>query len=192
MATADHPAPSTPEPRKIVAYSLLSIDGVAEEPGDWMFEVDDAVFSFLGKVIADQDDVLLGRGTYDYWADYWPTSTVEPFAAFINSVPKHVFSSTPLTGQWHNERVVAESMNDYIRNLKTTPGRSIGIHGSITITKTLLAMGLVDEMHLVVVPTIAGKGTRLFPALADAQRLTCTYQSRTASGDVLLSYDVRA
>ena len=55
-------------------YQLLSVDGVAEEPSDWVFDVDEEVFGHLGRVIARQDDVLLGRRTYDYWAGYWPTS----------------------------------------------------------------------------------------------------------------------
>lgn len=62
--------------RKVVLYTLLSLDGVAEEPGDWMFDVDQEVVDNLARVIQDQDAVLLGRGTYDYWVDYWPTSDV--------------------------------------------------------------------------------------------------------------------
>ena len=62
--------PGRAQLRKVVVYSLLSLDGVAEEPGDWMFDVDAEVFAFLGRVIETQDDVLLGRGTYDYWVDY--------------------------------------------------------------------------------------------------------------------------
>ena len=49
-----------------------------------------------------QTDVLLGRGTYDYWVDYWPTSDVEPFASFINATRKHVATSSDLTGDWEN------------------------------------------------------------------------------------------
>ena len=55
---------------------------------------DPEVFANLADTIATQDDVLLGRGTYDYWVGHWPTSTVEPFASFINGVRKHVFSSS--------------------------------------------------------------------------------------------------
>ena len=82
--------------RDVVLYTLLSLDGVAEEPGDWLFDADDELFTNLADVIRSQDDVLLGRGTYDYWAGYWPTSDVQPFADFINRTTKHVFtSSTP-------------------------------------------------------------------------------------------------
>jgi dihydrofolate reductase len=83
-----------------VLYQLLSLDGVAEEPSDWVFDSGDAIFDNLERVIASQDDVLLGRGTYDYWVDYWPTPDVEPFASFINATQKHVFSSTPPRTSW--------------------------------------------------------------------------------------------
>ena len=81
-------------------YELMSLDGVADEPGNWMFDVDSDVIDNLGEVISAQSDVLLGRGTYDYWAGYWPSSDVEPFAGFINSTPKHVFTSSPLPDAW--------------------------------------------------------------------------------------------
>ena len=67
--------------RNVVLYQLLSLDGVAEEPGDWISDGGPEVFANLGRTIATQDDVLLGRGTYDYWVGYWPTSTIEPFAS---------------------------------------------------------------------------------------------------------------
>jgi len=82
--------------RNLVLYELVSVDGVAEEPGDWLFDAGDEVFSNLGRIIERQDDIILGRGTYDYWVDYWPTSDVEPFATFINSTTKHVATSQAL------------------------------------------------------------------------------------------------
>ncbi len=71
--------------RNVVLYQLLSLDGVAEEPGDWMFDTDRAIFDNLGAIIEKQDAILLGRTTYDYWVGYWPTSDIEPFATFINT-----------------------------------------------------------------------------------------------------------
>lgn len=175
--------------RKVVVYSLMSLDGVAEEPGDWMFDVDTEVFTFLGRVIETQDDVLLGRGTYDYWVDYWPTSDVEPFAGFINTTPKHVFSSTPLRGTWVNARHVRAPLEEHVRDLRNSAGGDIGVHGSITLVQALLAAELVDELHLVVTPTLAGRGARLFPSGVNGPiRLTCTSQSVAPSGTLLLSY----
>ena len=81
--------------RKVVAYELLSLDAVAEQPDEFVTEFDDVMRENLGRVIAAQDAVLLGRRTYDDWAAFWPTSDIEPFASFINGVQKFVVTSTP-------------------------------------------------------------------------------------------------
>ena len=88
--------------RKVVLYQLMSLDGVAEEPGNWMFGADDTMYANLATVIGAQTDVLLGRGTYDYWSGYWPTAEDEPFASFINGTTKHVFTSTTPDVDWPN------------------------------------------------------------------------------------------
>jgi dihydrofolate reductase len=141
--------------RSVVLYELLSLDGVAEEPGDWLFDVDEEIFTNLGQVIERQDAVLLGRGTYDYWVDYWPTSAVEPFASFINATMKYVFTSSPLSRPWANSVAVDRSIHEYVTDLKHQPGGDIGVHGSIRLAQSLLSSGLVDELRLVVAPTLA-------------------------------------
>ena len=176
--------------RDVVLYTLLSLDGVAEEPGDWLFDVDEEVFANLGRVIGRQDDVLLGRGTYDYWVDYWPTSDVEPFAGFINGTPKHVVTSTPLTGSWSNTTAVHRPVAEHVAELKKGAGGDIGVHGSITLARSLLRAGLVDELRLVVAPTLAGRGRRLFED-DDLRRLDLVDASPTPTGALLLGYRPR-
>jgi dihydrofolate reductase len=80
--------------RKVVAYELMSLDGVAEEPSQFVTEFDDVMSKNLGRVIEAQDLVLLGRRTYDEWAGFWPFSVIELFASFINGVEKCVVTST--------------------------------------------------------------------------------------------------
>jgi dihydrofolate reductase len=177
--------------RKVVLYALMSLDGVAEEPGDWMFDVDADIFDNLGEVISRQSDVLLGRGTYDYWVDYWPTSDVEPFAGFINGTPKHVFTSTPLTGDWPGTTAVRSPAADYVEGLRAGSGGDIGIHGSIRLAQSLLRAGLVDEMRLVVAPAAAHTGRHLFPDEAPIQRFTLRDVRGSATGCLLTHYAVR-
>jgi dihydrofolate reductase len=178
--------------RKVVLYELMALDGVAEEPGDWMFDVDDDVFDNLAEVISSQTDVLLGRGTYDYWVDYWPTSDVEPFAGFINAVPKHVFTSTPLSGPWAGAVAVEDRAEDHVARLKTGRGGDIGVHGSITLAQSLLCAGLVDEMRLVVVPTVAHHGRRLFGGGPAPRRLDLLAARPSATGNLFLHYAARS
>lgn len=177
--------------RKVVLYSLLSLDGVAEEPGDWMFDVDQGVFDNLASVLSTQDEVLLGRATHDYWVDYWPTSDVEPFASFINTTRKHVFTSSPLATAWQNTGVVHAPATEYVAALKAGSGGTIGIHGSIRLAQSLLRAGLVDELRLVVAPTLAYAGRRLFATDGEQHRLELLQADRTEAGNALLAYHVR-
>jgi dihydrofolate reductase len=71
--------------RNVVFVQFISLDGVAEEPGDWFIEDGPELFDNIAQIIETQDDVLLGRRTYDYWFEHWPTSDLEPFAPFINA-----------------------------------------------------------------------------------------------------------
>ena len=174
--------------RNIVVYELLSLDGVAEEPGDWFFDVDEETLANLGRVIAGQDAVLLGRGTYDYWVDYWPTSDVEPFASFINATTKHVVTSSPLSRPWANSVTVAGSLTEYVADLKQQRGGDVGVHGSIRLAQSLIRAGLVDELRLVVAPTLAGKGRRLFEDGGDLRRLDLLETSGTSGGNLLVAY----
>jgi dihydrofolate reductase len=88
------------EVRKVVIYELVSLDGVAEAPDRFFADWDEVMDANLAAVIAAQDAVILGRGSYDEWAEFWPTSDIEPFATFINAVPKYVATSTALHVQW--------------------------------------------------------------------------------------------
>ena len=174
--------------RKVVAYELMSLDGVAESPETFM-SWDDAMDANLADVISTQDTVILGRLMYDEWARYWPPSDIEPFASFINSVQKFIATSTPLDGGWDNASAIEGDLADFVRTLKTRPGRDIGVHGSITTTQSLLAAGVIDELRLVIAPAVTGTGRRLFDGLAP---LTFELQSSATSptGAVMLAYRV--
>lgn len=113
--------------RNVVLYQLLSLDGVAEEPSDWMHDGDQPIFDDLARIIERQDDVLFGRGTYEYWAEYWPTSDIEPFATFINSTPKHVFTTHHLDPTWENTIAVGQPAGAYVTDLKQTDGGDIDL-----------------------------------------------------------------
>jgi len=148
--------------RKVVAGHFLSLDGVAEAADRFITAWDDETDAKGADLIASQDAVVLGRRTYDEWAAFWPTSDIEPFASFINAVPKYVATSRPLDREWTNAQVIDGGLVDFVRDLKSQPGGDIGIHGSISVTQTLLAAGVVDELRLVIAPTVAGGGKGVF------------------------------
>ena len=174
----------------VVLLQFLSLDGVAEEPSDWFFDDGPELFENIARVLETQTEVLLGRGTYDYWVDYWPTSDVEPFASFINATRKHVATSRDLTGHWNNTVRITAPVDEYVRHLKQRSDGDIGIHGSIELARSLIAVGLVDELRLVLPPTIAGHGKRLFTAdsTSDLQQFELVDLQKTPKGTLLLHY----
>ena len=74
----------------------MSLDGVAEAPDRFITAWDDETDASGANLIATQDAVILGRRSYDEWAEFWPGSEIQPFASFINAVPKYVASSISL------------------------------------------------------------------------------------------------
>src|SRR6476659_8514809 len=116
--------------RKVVLYELLSLDGVAEAP-ETFFSWDDKLDANLAGVIATQDAVILGRRSYDEWADFWPTSEIETFATFINGVAKHGATSRPLDRQWENATAIEGGLVEFVQDLKSSSGGDIGVHASI-------------------------------------------------------------
>ena len=164
--------------RKLIAYELLSLDGVAEDPDQFITEWDDAMDENLARVIATQDAVILGRRTYNDWAAFWPTSDIEPFATFINGVDKYVVTSSAPDDLWANTVVIEQGPFEFIAALKEQPGGDIGLHGSIALTGALLKAGLVDEIRLVVAPALQGSGRRLFDTERTPGWRSCGVSSR--------------
>jgi dihydrofolate reductase len=175
--------------RKVVVYELLSLDGVAEQPEGFFADWDDAMDAHLGAVIATQDSVILGRRSYEEWAKFWPGSDIEPFATFINGVAKHVVSSTTLDRDWANATVVDGELVEFVRDLRDRPGADIGVHASISVAQALLAAGVVDELRLVIAPTIASSGRRLLDGLP-AIRLEVVRSTTSPTGYLLVDYNV--
>jgi dihydrofolate reductase len=177
--------------RNVVAYQLLSFDGVAEQPSDFVAEFDEAMRENLRRVIAAQDAVLLGRRTYDEWAGIWPTSENEPFASFINGVEKFVVTSTMPEQTWSNTSVIDGNLPEFVTELKQRPGGDIGVHGSIGLTQSMLELGLVDELRLVVAPAVQMHGRKLFDT-GIPRRLTLTREVASPSGSLLLDFQLGA
>lgn len=178
--------------RKVIANLFISIDGVVESPDQWQFDVFDedmgqAMVEAIGKV----DTVLLGRVTYEEWADYWPGSDDDTFAPFINNVPKYVVSTTLDSVAWGdkgNVHLIKGDPREEIEKLKQQPGGDIAINGSPTLVRRLLYAGLLDELVLMVHPVVVNAGKRLFQEGDDLKRLTLAHTGRSASGVVFLTY----
>jgi len=180
--------------RKLISHTILTLDGVAtfDAVADTIGELrgGEAGEDFFNR-LADEDAMLLGRTTYEEWAEYWPTSTYEPFASHINSVPKFVVSRSLDAVPWGaqaNATLVNGDLADAITDLKQQPGRSIGVHGSLTLVEGLLHADLLDEMRLEIYPVLAGQGERLFHDQPAPKRLRLVSSLIASNGVAVLTY----
>lgn len=178
--------------RRVVAGLFISLDGVTESPDKWMFDhFDEGMMAALQAHIAAVDTVLLGRVTYQEWAPYWPTSTDEPYASHINNTPKYVASTTLKKVEWKNSTLITGSVADTITRLKHQPGKDIGVAGSSTLVRSLLHGGLLDEITLMTIPVIAGRGKRLFIDGDGPKRLKLVRSNTTGTGVLISTYQPR-
>src|SRR5262249_36381796 len=112
--------------------------------------------------LMDADVQLLGRITYEGFAEAWPTREGE-FADRINKGKKVLVSTTVTDPEWENTTVISENVPDELRKLRDETEGNILVAGSNTLVHTLLENDLVDELRLMVFPTILGDGKRLYP-----------------------------
>jgi dihydrofolate reductase len=176
--------------RKVTAGLFSSIDGVVQAPNEWQPGFDDEMGAAMTKMLDEQDAVLLGRVTFEEWAGYWPTSTDEPFATWINTTPKYV-ASTTLTSvdEWAASTLVPGSLGDFVRHLKQQDGGTIGTAGSPTLVRSLIDLGLLDELTLMISPVVAGGGRkRLFPEDAVPRNFALVDATPTSGGCLIATY----
>ena len=178
--------------RKVVSGLFISLDGVVQDPSQWQFDAfDEDMGAAMQAILDSQDSMLLGRATYQEWAAYWPTSTDEPFATWVNTLPKYVVSRTLTQVDWQNSTLVQGDLSEAIGRLKEEEGKTIGVAGSPTLVRSLLGLGLLDQLILMVHPVVAGSGKRLFPDGEPLTRLKLVDSQTTGSGVAILTYEPR-
>lgn len=178
--------------RKIVVSEFLTADGVMEAPEAWQFPFQtEEIGALTQRQTLETDALLLGRVTYEIFAEYWPTQMHNEFgiADKFNSMPKYVVSTTLQNADWNNSTQIKSNIIEEIRLLKQQPGNKIGIIGSATLVHSLLAAGLIDELQVLVHPIALGKGVRLF---ADGYHspLKLVDSKIFSNGVVYLSYQI--
>ncbi len=178
--------------RKIVVSEFVSLDGVMEEPG-WTFqfgstEQDD----FKRNELIAADALLLGRETYEGFAAAWPSAPAEEEPERMNTVRKHVVSTTleePL--EWENSTLLMGGLADGVSELKRRDGKDILVYGSATLVGALMELDLVDEYRLMVFPVVVGSGKKLFEGGAENKPLTLVDTQTFSTGVVVLTYAPR-
>jgi dihydrofolate reductase len=176
---------------RLVVTEFVSVDGVFEDPGGaesyehggWTFEYDRGEDGNKFKLdeLLEARVQLLGRKTYEGFAAAWPQRD-GPFADKLNRDPKVVVSTTLSDPKWQNTTVVSGDLVEQVSKLKEDTDGAILVAGSGTLVATLLAADLVDELRLMVFPTILGRGRRLFPDGIDRLKLKLA-ESRAVGPD---------
>ena len=179
---------------RVVVTEFISLDGVVEDPGGsedfehggWGFAFDrgDEGNEFKTVETMDADAMLLGRVTYEGFAESWPGRPGE-FADRFNTMPKYVVSSTLENPEWTNTTVLKGDVVDEVGKLD---GRLI-VHGSAQLVQTLLEHDLVDELRLMVFPVVLGTGKRLFGNTSDKKRLRLADSKMVGEGIAILIYE---
>jgi dihydrofolate reductase len=173
--------------RKLVESTFVTLDGVISEPQRWSPPYwDDEHNAYSRKLLFGADALLLGRETYEGFAQAWPERSGDDFTDRINSIPKYVASRTLSEATW-NATIIQGDVAEAVAELKQEPGESILKYGTGELDLTLLAHGLLDELHFWVFPVLAGSGQRLIEGI-EMTHLNLVETTRFGSGIVVLTY----
>jgi len=182
---------------RIVVTEFVSLDGVMEDPGGsenfgqggWSFKIsrgDEGDKFKLDETFAS-DALLLGRVTYEGFAEAWPSREGE-FADKFNNMPKYVVSSTLDEPEWQNSTVLKGDVVEEVGKLKQEQDGDIVVHGSARLVQTLIEHDLVDELRLMVYPVVLGSGKRLFGETSDGKPLRLVDSKVVGDGVAILIY----
>jgi dihydrofolate reductase len=185
---------------KVIVSQFITVDGVVEDPGGsegrdfggWAFKYDrgpDGDKFKLDEVMAS-DSLLLGRTTYEGFADAWPSREGE-FADKFNNMQKYVVSTTMDSADWNNSVLIKDDVAGEVAKLRDQGDGDILVNGSVRLVETLIEHGLVDELRLMVFPVVLGAGKRLFGDTGQSASLELL-ESRPAGETLILIYRPKA
>jgi dihydrofolate reductase len=183
---------------RIVVTEFVSLDGVMEDPGGsenfrhggWSFEIarGEEGDKFKLDEVFSSEALLLGRVTYEGFAEAWPSREGE-FADKFNNMPKYVVSSTLGEPEWNNSTVLKGDVAEEVAKLRQEQDGDIVVHGSAQLVQTLVEHDLVDEFRLMVFPVVLGSGKRLFGETGDKKPLRLVDSKVVGDGVTILIYE---
>jgi dihydrofolate reductase len=178
--------------RKVIEYTLISADGVFEDPvrQHFMEYRDEAYLRDGLGILHASDALLLGRATYEAQSRAWPGRVgAHPWAARLNAMPKYVFSSTLEQAGWNNSTIIRGDVVSEVSKLKQQDGGSLLIFGHGQLGETLMREHLVDELDLSIHPILSGQG-KLFFREGLSATLTQVAVKSFSKGIVKLTYEL--
>ena len=180
--------------RRIINSTYISLDGVIQDPQDWPgngIEPDGTGLKVQTDLLFACDAVLMGRHTYEGFAQAWMPRSGDPYSDRINSMTKYAVSGTLRDPQWANTTVISADPVAEIRRLKEQPGLDIVQYGFGQLSRALLEHGLLDELRLWVHPLFVGRAKPddlLFWPAGSATQFGLTGTLALNTGIVVLTY----
>ncbi|GAB3408107.1 dihydrofolate reductase family protein [Schumannella luteola] len=184
----------------LIVEQIVSADGKAvDDEGGMSFmgvadpsEVDTDQLIMLERV----DAILMGRRTYEMFAGFWPNETVEsqPAAGPMNSLPKHVVSSTLTAAPWGSHAPAQVETGDGVeiaRRLLDQYSGAVIVWGSLTLTDSLFRADLVDTVRFRTLPVVIGGGRPVTPPGLAMLPLTHVSTRAYPAGQITTEYRVR-
>jgi dihydrofolate reductase len=182
---------------RIVVTEFVSLDGVMEDPGGsedfehggWSFEISrgEEGDKFKLDETMETEALLLGRVTYEGFAEAWPSREGE-FADKFNNMPKYVVSSTMDEAEWSNSTVLEGDLAEAVTKIRDQHDVDIAVHGSAQLAQALLDNDLVDELRLMVFPVVLGSGKRFFGETSGKKPLELADSKMVGDGVAILVY----
>lgn len=173
--------------RKVIVSAQISMDGIVDAPHDNFFPYsDDELVAFHNDLLFSAGALIMGRVTYESFADYWPTQNSGPFDDRMNSIPKYVASRSlqePL--RWNAS--LLKDVAAGVFALKQQPGQYILQYGMGELSYFLLEHGLIDEIRLQVHPVVIGKGIYIFEGV-DKSTFKLVNSKTFSKGVLALTY----
>jgi dihydrofolate reductase len=185
--------------RKISIFEHISLDGVISPGGHnedseyarggWTAPYRSAAGAeAVAEAQGKSFDLLLGRRTYDIWANYWPTVKTGPFADALNAATKYVATHRPDSLGWGPVEPLGADLVAGVRGLKSKDGPDLIVWGSSTLTPVLLEQALVDTLVLIVYPVLLGSGKRCFSLSTDPREFALVSTKSTSTGVLINIY----
>jgi dihydrofolate reductase len=177
--------------RRIINSTFVSLDGVIEHLERWHFEYhDDESRAIAAELVSGADALLMGRRTYEGFAEAWPSRAGDPLADKMNGMRKYVASTTLKTAEWSNSTIIEGDLVEAVAEIKRQPGQDIVMYGYGPVAQALLQHDLLDEIQLWVHPVFVGLGEREGTLIREGNsaKLKLLDNRTIGSGIVILTY----
>jgi len=190
---------------RVVVNEFMSLDGVVQAPGGaeedteggfahggWSMPYFDpeVMGPLIGEGMSRAEALLFGRRTWQGMAAAWPERAGDPYADQMNAIEKYVASRTLTKGDmtWNTTLLSADDAVADIAALRARDGGDLVVWGSVSLVRSLLAAGQVDELTLMIEPILLGGGKRIFPDDGQARPMQLVTSVTTGTGVQVCTY----